>query len=548
MAYLKSTPHYGFPYISDNEIMSGSDEETAALIIDNQIRAGILGAGGTRVYQNGSFSADISDPVTGEVDVTLTPIEGNPSVQGIANNCLVEVYDPIVWEGLPPDSFYYLYVQATDATFKDATNVNIVASESPITSQDYLFLATVDTTGSATVPTPMQPVLDVSPPGKPTAFNLYQLLNNNYNPFGPNLTQSVLTVLDSFNVTLDAGSTALIQQLNPDATQSPLTIENVSSQPEIASSGKLRFADQYIPQGFAFSDAANTAYQGVAVSIIGALNEILTEILTHINDNHDPHGPTLYQTSLVLADFLSVPRLVIDPPVLPPPPPGLPPGPPGPPPPPTPCEIQSTGELRLCDVRGGIALTDPDNPVYLGAGDSLIGALNELLELIDTLSDIVNGILGSTTPAMSPVVFEIWVEELGLPLHFRIQISGSEDFIPPFSPPSPPIVKESLVSVTGWFYEYHPPAPPLPPSPPPNPYALPGAILVPDPPPDPEWLQLDPEGLPGDLQVQLDGRPTKVKYEPQHGDGIFLRHRYTIAVSEYNGQYGEEDLGSFVFG
>src|SRR6516164_11028563 len=197
MAYIKSTPHYGIPYISDNEIMAGSQEEIANLIIDNQIRAGILGASGTRVYQNGAFAANIVDPVTGMVDVTLTPIEGNPSVQGIANNCLVEVYDPIIWEDLAPDSFYYLYVQATSATFTDSTNVNVIASESPITGLDYLFLATVDTTGTDAVPTPTQPLLDVSPPGKPTAFNIYQLLNNNYDPFGPSLTQSVLTVLDS---------------------------------------------------------------------------------------------------------------------------------------------------------------------------------------------------------------------------------------------------------------------------------------------------------------------------------------------------------------
>ena len=548
MPYLKSTPNYSIPYISDNEIMAGSEEETAALIIDNQIRAGILGAGGTRVYQNGSFTADISDPVLGSVDVTLTGVEGNPSVQGIANNCLVEVYDPIVWEDLAADGFYYLYLQATEDTYTDSTNVNIVASETPITGIDYLFLATVDTTGTDAVPTPLQPTVDVSPPGKPTAFNLYQLLNNNYNPFGPSMTQSVLTILDSLTVLLDQGSTTLIKQLNPDATQPCLTIENVSPQPEIASSGQLRFADQYIPQGFAFSDAANTAYQGVAVSIIGALNEILTELLTHINNNHDPHGPTLYQTSLVLSDSLQVPQLIINPPVSPPPPPGSPPAPPGSPPPPPQCNIVSTGELRLCDIRGGIFLTDPDNAAYLGASDSIIGSLNELLGLIESLSGEIDGIVGLTTPALSPVVFEICPEELCLSLHFKVTIVGAESFTTPSSPPSPPVVRESKVSVTGWWYEWHPPAPPLPPSPPPNPYALPGAILVPDPAPDPMWVPLDHGGLPADLQVQDDGRPTKVKYEPQHGDGIFLRHLYSIGVSEWNGQYGEEELGSFVFG
>jgi hypothetical protein len=542
MAYIKSTPHYGFPYISDNEIMAGSDEETAALIIDNQIRAGILGAGGTRVFQNGSFSADITDPVVGTVDVTLMGIEGNPSAQGIANNCLVEVYDPIVWENLAPDKFYYLYLQATEDTFTDSTNVNIVFSDFPFTSQDYLFLATVDTTGADAVP-PIDPVIDVSPPGKPTAFNLYQLLNNNHDPFGPSLTQSVLTILDSLSVLLGVGSTTLIQQLNPDATQSPITIENVSTQPEIYSSGDLRFADQYIPQGFAFSDAANTAYQGVAVSIIGALNEILTELLTHMNDNHDPHGETLYQTRLVLADFLEVPQLVINPPSTPPVPPGSPPGPP------PPCNVQSTGELRLCDVRAGIYLSDSHDPVYLGTSDSLIGALNELLGLIESLSGALDGVIGLSEPALSPVVVEIWPEELGLALHFKLTIAGGEDLTSLSSPPpSPPVVIESKVDAAGWFYEYRAFGPPPPPSSPPDPYALPGVIADSPLPVDPEWLPLDPGGLVADLQVQVDGRATKVKYEPKSSDGIFLRHRYTIAVCEYNGQYGEEDIGSFVFG
>jgi hypothetical protein len=534
MAYVKSTPHYKIPYISDNEIMAGSDEETANLIIDNQIRAGILGAGGTRVYQDGNYVATIVDSVTGLVEVTVYPAEGQPAVQGIANNCLVEVFDAITWADLATDTFYYLYLQANQNTFTDASNVNIISSESPITGSDFLFLATVDTTNTDTVP-PTNPLIDVSPPGKPTAFNLFQLLNNNHDPFGPSLTQSVLTILDSLTVILDVGSTTLIQQLNPDATQACLTIENVSNQPEIKSTEQLRFADAFIPNGFAFSDEVNTAYNGTALSIIGALNEILRNLLTHINNNQDPHGATLYQTSLVLADFLSVPQLQIHPPLAPPPLPGSPPLPPY-------YDIVSSGELRLGDERGGIALTDPNNPAYLGSAVSLVGALNELLELINELSGTVDGIVGLTTPAYSPVVFEISPEELELPLHFKLTISEAEDFTNII------VTKESKVSVTGWWIEYHPPAPPLPPSPPPNPGSLPGAIQVPDLAPDPEWLPLDSGGLPGDLQVQLDGRATKVKYEPQPGDKIFLRHKYTVGVCMWNGQYGEMDLAAFVFG
>jgi hypothetical protein len=48
--------------------------------------------------------------------------------------------------------------------------------------------------------------------------------------------------------------------------------------------------------------------------------------------------------------------------------------------------------------------------------------------------------------------------------------------------------------------------------------------------------------------VHPDGRPSKVKYEVQAGDGILLRHKYSVGVTEWDGQYGEFDLAAFVFG
>jgi hypothetical protein len=533
VAYIRRTTHYGFPYISDDEILSGIDEETAALIIDNQLRAGILGAGGTRVYQNGTFVAAIVDEISGRVEVTLSPRSvGLPSVQGIASDGLIEVFDPIVWTDLAANTFYYLYVQATASTYEDPGNVNIISSDTPITSLDHLLLATLSTTDTDADPA-VQPVVDVSPPGKPTAFNLFQLLNNNHDPFGPSLTQSVLTVLSQFSVILERGTTALFQQLNPDASLPVITIENVSGQPEISSSGQLRLADAFIPAGFAFSDEANSAYQGIATSLVGALNELLTELLAHINNNQDPHGEILYQTSLVLGTFLEIPQLRLHPPA--PAPPTSPPAPPY-------YDILSSGELRLGDSRGGIALTENGNTTYDGIAISLIGALNELLGLINALAAEVGGISGTTLPAVSPVVFEIVPEELGIPLHFKITVSEAENFSNVIA------TKESRTNVTGWFYEAHPPAPPLPPSPPPGPATLPGAILVPDPPPPPEWVALPADGLGPDLQLQWDGRPTRVKYEPQSGDGILSRHRYTVGIQEYNGEYGDTELAALTFG
>lgn len=534
MAYSKQTTDYGIPYPSDNEIIQGADEEIAAEIINNQLRAGVLGAGGNRVFQDGVFTAQIVDTVLGTVEVTLAPSGSNlPSVQGIAAEGLIEIFDNVVWTNLNANTFYYLYLQSINNTYIFPDSVNIISSQTPLTNQVYLFLATVDTTGSDVL---TAPIIDPSPPGKPTAFNLFNLLNNNHDPFGPELTQSVLTVLQQFSVLTSAGVTSLFQQLNVDATLPVITIQNHSNQPDIYSSvGPLLLSDIYVPAGFALSDQVNIAYHGLATSIIGALNEVLTQVITHINDNQDPHGETLYQTNLVLGSLLTVPQLLITPP---------PPAPPGPPLPPgqlSYLDLRSSGELRIGDLRGGLYWSDPGNPYYLGAGASLMGALNELLELINTLSGVVGGITGSTLQALGPVVFEITPEDIGLNLHFKVIISLAEDFSNII------VTKESKTSTTGWFYEYQPPAPPLPPSPPADPYALPGIFTIPVPADLPSWVALPSDGLPESLQYHPDGRPVRVKYETQPGDLVYSRNRYSVSVQEYNGIYGDSELAAITF-
>jgi hypothetical protein len=60
-------------------------------------------------------------------------------------------------------------------------------------------------------------------------------------------------------------------------------------------------------------------------------------------------------------------------------------------------------------------------------------------------------------------------------------------------------------------------------------------------------VALPPGGVPGHLQVSDTGLPIRVKYEPQSGDGLYCRHMYSIAVQEFNGEYGEADLSAMVF-
>jgi hypothetical protein len=551
MAYAKETSNYGIPYISNNEILDGTESEIAAEIIDNQLRAGILGGGGTRVFQNGIWTATIVDLFTGMVELTLDPSgSGLPSVQGVANNGLVEVYDSITWTNLATNSKYFIYVQALESTYTDPTSVNIIASTTPITRNDHLFLATittVNTDGSATPPTnpsPSQPIVDDSPDGKPTLPNLFELLNATSDPFGVALTQTVLTVLSQFSVLSDYNQTALFQQLSPDATLPVITIDNRSinpRQPDIfASYAPLLLADINVPDGFALSEDGATAYIGLAKSIIGALNENWNDIQNHIHEDTNPHGSHLFQTSLSVSGLLDVVQLKIN---------AKPPGPPSPPPPPgqlSYLDIYSTGELRIGDSRGGMYWSDSANPYYQGASTSLMGALNDLLNSIAFLAEEVGGVTGTVQAGLTPIIFEIAPEDLGLPLHFKLTVGKTEDFSNII------VTKESKISQAGWFYEYQPSAlppsgPPSPPPPPINPYSLPGTIQVPDPAPLPYWVPVPSGGVPGNAQTLLSGEPVRVKYEPQTGDNLFCRIMYSIAVQEFNGEYGEADLSSIVF-
>ncbi len=233
-------------------------------------------------------------------------------------------------------------------------------------------------------------------------------------------------MLQQFSVRLGKDKTALFQQLNPDATLPVISVENSGNNPEIRSSGELRIADVRIPAGFALSDSANSAYQGAAQSLIGALNEILGIFQEHLGDSTDPHGETLTQTRLVLLEFLSLPKLLLTPPAASPPsPPGSPPSPPSSG---QDLEIESTGELRFGDLRSSIALSEEGETSFEGDAISIIGALNELLGLIVSISSLINGLLGNTLPAISPLTFEITPDDAGFPLHFRFQLSETDNF------------------------------------------------------------------------------------------------------------------------
>lgn len=520
--------------MANGDILSEGEEDVRAKIIENQLRGGILAAGGNRVLSEGTYTTQTRVDRT-----TQVTLEGTPALRGYANEGFVEVFGSLTWDGLLPDQTHYLYVKATQETYLDPAAVTTFASSEFLTQDNLLYLAKLDTDGVQSGDTPD---IDISPEGKASAFNLFALLNNNTNPFGSTLTQSILLVLEQLSVRLAKDKTASFQQLNADATLPVISIENLGDNPEIYSSGELRLADSRLNEGFALTDPDNIEYEGIAVSLIGALNELITTLRAHIDDNEDPHGETLIQTRLVLKEYLSVAQLLITPPGTLPSPPGSPSPPPGPPPTQD-WEIKSLGELRIQDKRTDPFLwSDPGNDHYLGNADSLIGALNELFETLTTLTEVVSNTLAGTTPAKSPITFEIAPDDVGATLNFRIRISEDDDF--------DPLTKtfSTLVSVTGWYYEKQEPVAALPPSPPRAPNVIPGTIDVPDAAPNPSWVAMPNGGLPGDEQIHPDGRPVRVQYRIVPEDGLYTRRHYKLLVDQYNTEYGQAELVSAVFG
>jgi len=292
MSYSNRSAKYNIPVIKEGDMLSGSEEAKAAKIIENQLRAGILGAGSTRVFSEGVYSTTVNSDDS--VTVILT---GSPGLLGIAGSGLVEV-NTVTWATLAAGRVWYLYVRAAVDTYLNPDSVDVVAEEVEVVEDNYLFLAVLDAT------TPGAPTLDTAPAGKPTGQNLFDLLNSPVNPFGTSLTQQDLAVTNSLTVTLASTTAVSITQPQSAATSSPVTITNASSQPEIRSTGELRFRDTRVAS-LALSESGQTTLP-VASSILGAINATAKHRTIFESTASATVGGTTAETTLVAAGEGSV--------------------------------------------------------------------------------------------------------------------------------------------------------------------------------------------------------------------------------------------------
>lgn len=261
MPYSGRTALYGMPLKRRGDTINEQDEETILNIVENQLRAGILGAGSTRVFEEGNYTTETNDD-----DTTDVVLSGSPSLRGIAKQGLVEVYSSLSWLNIPSGDVYYLYVKASEATYIDPTDVETVYDTDPFTTSDYLFLATIDTTD------PDNPVLDTNPTGKPTGANLFDLLNTPTNPFGTSMSQANVTVTETMTVDLSSSGYIQVNQPSAAATVSLVRFTNASSKPEIQSTNELRLADSRITTGLLLSETGHTTLPSGASSLLGALS------------------------------------------------------------------------------------------------------------------------------------------------------------------------------------------------------------------------------------------------------------------------------------
>jgi len=263
MSYTGRTTVYAIPTIKEGELLSEDSEKEAAQIIENQLRAGILGAGSTRVFEEGVYTTSVEGG-----DIVTVSLTGSPALLGIARSGLVELFGIFSWINLEVGRIYFLYAKATEDTYLDSSAVEAISSTSEILTEDHLLLATLDNTISGA------PVLDTSPAGKPTGANLFDLLNSPTNPFGNSMTQQNMTIPLSLAVTLAVAGTALFSQTNAAATVPVLSIVNLSNQPEISSSDKLRMEDATTTVPVPLSEVSFPALPLGAGSLIDALNRL----------------------------------------------------------------------------------------------------------------------------------------------------------------------------------------------------------------------------------------------------------------------------------
>jgi len=255
MAYSGKTLAYKIPFQVDGDTMEGEVESFISRIIDNQLRMGSLF--GPVVAAEGTYDTVVE--TDGSTNVILG---GNPAVRGTVNKAFLEANGILTWQTTLP-GISHLYIQGTDSIFSDPSAITTIVSSTQILRDDHLYMAQLDRT------TPTSPILNISPPDKPTLLNLSLLLSTPINPFGLSLRQDNMTIADSLTVLLNVDKRFLLTTVGG-SNQPALQITNTGDKASLFGTIELSFGDSR-QEKIVLTDTNNFNLPDQAISIVDAI-------------------------------------------------------------------------------------------------------------------------------------------------------------------------------------------------------------------------------------------------------------------------------------
>jgi hypothetical protein len=274
MAYSSRTDFYRIPIPLTGDIITGVDQQKTFNIIENQLLAGMKGLR-TAVFAEGVYSVIDNGDSTYKV---MLSSNGSPAISGIVNGGLIETDTSIIWNGLSSGLIYYLYLVWKDETYQNPSDFTITSNTYLIEDDTYLFIATLDLTDSS-------PVLNTSPTGKFYSWDMKDHIFDNDNPHGTTWIQDNLTIRKGLDISIsDSSISGAVISIDDTRT---------TAYPEIESTGSLILKNAW--SEVALSDESNPTFDTTNQTIIGAVNESIGSISSHIADTSNPHSVTLSQ-------------------------------------------------------------------------------------------------------------------------------------------------------------------------------------------------------------------------------------------------------------
>ena len=180
--YKKKTPHFGIPVAWYDDRIHPETEMRKYTIIENMLIAGVQGLTEV-VFDDGNYILEAD----GEEFVVRLLAGGTcPSAKGVVDGCYFHAPTEIRWEGLKPNSLWYLYLRATPELPHQNWAVRCAISQQPL-GKGALLLASVDLREEI-------PVVNTNPDGKVYSADVARHSSDTSSSHGRVLEQDELAI------------------------------------------------------------------------------------------------------------------------------------------------------------------------------------------------------------------------------------------------------------------------------------------------------------------------------------------------------------------